>query len=89
MFRRLRSKLRLRFQPVASGARGGFQPECIVLCYLDRYGDGLTGHPLARDEAGRVLQVVDCTDNVIKQFFDTAKQGLWCRVGRAHLMGAT
>ena len=82
---RYHDELRRRFQPGSSGARGGFQPERIVLRYLDRYGDGLTGHPVARDEAGRALQVVERTNNVIEQFFGTAKQGLRRRVGRAHL----
>ena len=82
---RYHDELRQRFQPGSSGARGGFQPERIVLRYLDRYGDGLTGHPVARDEAGRALAVVDRTNNVLEQFFGTAKQGLRRRVGRAHL----
>ena len=82
---RYHDELRRRFQPGSSGARGGFQPERIVLRYLDRYGEGLTGHPVARDEAGRALQVVERTNNVIEQFFGSAKQGLRRRVGRAHL----
>ena len=56
-----------------------------MLRYLDRYGDGLTGHPVARDEAGRAVAVVARTNNVLEQFFGTAKQGLRRRVGRAHL----
>ena len=74
-----------RFQPAPSRARGGCQPERIVLRYLDRYGDGLTGHPVALDEAGRALQVVERINYVIEQFFGIAKQGLQRRVGRAHL----
>ena len=34
---------------------------------------------------GRALAVVDRTNNVLEQFFGTAKQGLRRRVGRAHL----
>ena len=56
-----------------------------MLRYLDRYGDGLSGHPVARDEAGRALAVVHRTNNVLEQFFGAAKQGLRRRVGRAHL----
>ena len=82
---RYHEELRQRFAPRSSGARGGFQPERIVLRYLDRYGDGLSGHPVARDEAGRALAVVGRTNNVIEQFFGAAKQGLRRRVGRAHL----
>ena len=78
-------ELRRRFQPGSSAARGGFQPERIVLRYLDRYGDGLSGHPVARDEAGRAVAVVARTNNVLEQFYGTAKQGLRRRVGRAHL----
>ena len=82
---RYHEDLRRQFGPRSSAARGGFQPERIVLRYLDRYGDGLSGHPVARDEAGRALAVVDRTNNVLEQFFGTAKQGLRRRVGRAHL----
>ena len=42
-------------------------------------------HPVARDEAGRALAVVDRTNNVLEQFFGAAKQELRRRVGRAHL----
>ncbi|MDE0124491.1 MAG: hypothetical protein OXN97_07950, partial [Bryobacterales bacterium] len=82
---RYHEELRQRCKPGSSGARGGFQPERIVLRYPDRYGDGLTGHPVAHDEAGRALAVVDRTNNVLEQFFGAAKQGLRRRVGRAHL----
>ena len=82
---RYHEDLRQRFGPRSPGARGGFQPERIVLRYLDRYGDGLSGHPVARDEAGRALAVAHRTNNVLEQFFGAAKQGLRRRVGRAHL----
>ena len=82
---RYHEELRRRFAPRSAGARRGFQPERIVLRYLDRYGEGLSGHPVARDEAGRALAVVDRTNNVLEQFFGAAKQGLRRRVGRAHL----
>ena len=61
---------------------GSFQPERIVPNYLDRYGDGLSGHPVARDDAGRAVAVVDRTNNVLEQFFASAKQGLRRRLGR-------
>lgn len=79
------NEFRRRFQPRSSSAQGGFQPERIALRYPHRYGDGLTGHPVARDEAGRAPQVVECTNNVIEQFFGSAKQGPRRRVDRADL----
>ena len=83
--RRYHDEFRQEFKPGSFGARGGFLSERIVLRNPDRYGAGLTGHPVARDEAGRALQVVDRTNNAIKHFFGIAKQGLRRRVGRAHL----
>lgn len=62
--------------PTLAAASGPFQPEAIVLKYLDRYGDGLVGHPVLRDAAGRAVAVVDRTNNVIEQSFAIAKQGL-------------
>ena len=56
-----------------------------MLRYLDRYGDGLVGHPVARDAAGRAVAVVDRTNNVIEQSFAVAKRGLRRRLGRTHL----
>ena len=56
-----------------------------MLRYLDCYGNGLAGHPVALDEAGRALQVVDRTNNVLEQFFGTANHGLRRRVSRANL----
>ena len=49
--RRYHEDLRRKFGTGSSGARGGFHPERIVLRYLDRYGDGLSGHPVACDAA--------------------------------------
>ena len=68
-------------QPEAAAARlaadwrATFQPESIVLSYLDRYGEGLVGHPVAPDTTGRAVAVVDRTNNVIEQSFAVAKQG--------------
>ena len=82
---RYHQHLRQRVEAQAADGMGSFQPERIVLNYLDRYGDGLSGHPVARDEAGRAVAVVDRTNNGIEQFFAIAKQGLRRRLGRAHL----
>ena len=61
------------------------RPEAVVLAYLDRYSDSLFGHPVARDPGGRVLAVVERTNNVAEHFFATSKQKLRRRLGRAHL----
>ena len=55
-----------------------------MLSYLDRYGEGLVGHPVARDAAGR-WRSWTALNNVIEQSFALAKQGLRRRLGRAHL----
>ena len=70
---------------LAADGRATFQPESIVLGYLDRYGEGLAGHPVGRDTTGRAEEVVDRTNNVIEQSFAVAKQGLRRRLGRTHL----
>ncbi len=61
------------------------QPEAIVLRYLQRHREHLFGHPAIRDEEGRVVAVVERTNNVPEHHFGTEKQGLRRRVGRAHL----
>ena len=60
------------------------RPEAVVLKYLDRYRDGLFGHPVARVPAGRVLAVVERTNNGAEHLFAIAKQKLRGRLGRAH-----
>ena len=52
---------------------------------MDRYSDGLFGHPAALDPGGRILAVVERTNNVAEHFFAAAKQKLRRRLGRAHL----
>ena len=61
------------------------QPEAIVLRYLQRDRAHLFGHPAIHDEEGRVVAVVERTNNVPEHHFGTEKQGLRRRVGRAHL----
>ena len=82
---RYQQDLRQQVRKRAAAGWESFRPEQIVLNCLDRYGDGLCGHPVARDEAGRAVAVVDRTNNVIEQFLAIAKQGLRRRLGRAHL----
>ena len=60
-------------------------PEAIILAYLDRYRERLFGHPVARDHAGKIVAVVERTNNVAEHFFGADKQRLRRRLGRAHL----
>ena len=83
--RRYRKGLRQRVQAAATQGLGPSRSERIILRYLERYGDGLCGHPVVRDGERRAVAVVDRTNNVIEQFFGRAKQGLRRRLGRAHL----
>lgn len=57
----------------------------LVLDYLQRYGEGVCGHPLVRDSSGRAVAVVARTNNILEQHFASSKQGLRRRLGRAHL----
>ena len=76
-----RQRLRKRVQAAPADTR----PETVVLAYLDRYQDQLFGHPVACDDAGRVVAVVARTNNPAEQFFSQAKRQLRRRLGRAHL----
>ena len=80
-----RLRERVAAQPTRGPAAPDHCPEAVVLQYLDRYSDGLFGHPVARDADGRILAVVDRTNNVAEHFFATSKQRLRRRLGRAHL----
>lgn len=60
-------------------------PDAIVLDYLDRYSGRLFGHPVARNHAGKIVAVVERTNNVAEHFFGADKQRLRRRLGRAHL----
>ena len=80
--RQLRRRVQAHRRP---GTGGGHCPEAIVLDYLDRYRDHLFGHPLVRDEEGRVVAVVERTNNPAEHFFSQAKRELRRRLGRAHL----
>ena len=62
--------------------RTDHRPQAVVLAYLDRYIDGLFGHPVARGPDGQVLAVVERTNNVAEHFFATAKEQLRRRLGR-------
>ena len=79
-----RQALRQRIQDLHDNGQPD-PPEALVLDYLDRYGEQLCGHPVVRDPSGRVVAVVARTNNVLEQFFASAKQGMRRRLGRAHL----
>ncbi len=62
-----------------------FEPEGVILKYLEKYEGHLFGHPTLRNEDGRIVAVVERTNNVPEHFFGEEKRKLRRRVGRAHL----
>jgi len=60
-------------------------PSTVIVKYLDRYGRHLFGHPTRRDGQGRIVAIVERTNNVLEHFFGDEKQHLRRRVGRANL----
>jgi hypothetical protein len=60
-------------------------PEMIILAHLERHGYGLFGHPVLRDDDGRVIAVTERTNNLAEQFFGRIAQQLRRRVGRKNL----
>ncbi|MBC8423706.1 hypothetical protein H8E07_06245 [bacterium] len=76
--------LRTVVGPLAKRKRGR-EPEGVVLGYLEKYRDQLFGHPAIRDEQGRIVAVVERTNNALEHFFGAEKQGLRRRLGRANL----
>ncbi len=61
------------------------RPEAIVLRYLRRHHHQLFGHPAIRDQDGRIVAVVERTNNVLEHRFGGEKQQLRKRLGRAEL----
>lgn len=59
-------------------------PEAIILKYLDRYSPSLFGHPYLVDD-GKIIAVVERTNNVAEHLFGSEKQKLRRRLGRANL----
>jgi hypothetical protein len=64
--------------------RPTFAP-AIILKYLKRYGARLFGHPVELDTDGKVMAIVERTNNVIEHFFGQEKRRLRRRLGRAYL----
>ena len=83
--RRYRKNLRQRVRTAVAQGLGPSRSERIILRYLERYGDGLCGHPVARDGEGRAVAIADRTNNAIERFIGKAIQGLRSRLGHAHL----
>jgi hypothetical protein len=57
----------------------------IILGYLQQYYPFLFGHPWKLDEDGRIVAVVQRTNNAAEHFFGREKQQLRRRVGRGQL----
>jgi hypothetical protein len=68
----------------SKGARST-SPSTVIVKYLDRYGERLFGHPTRRDEEGKIVAIVERTNNVPEHFFGHEKQHLRRRLGRANL----
>jgi hypothetical protein len=60
-------------------------PDAVIAKYLDRYAERLFGHPIRCDEQGRIVAIVERTNNVPEHFFGHEKQHLRRRLGRANL----
>jgi hypothetical protein len=64
---------------------GSSSAEAVILKYLDRYANHLFGHPARHDDDGKIIAVVERTNNLAEHFFGTDKQKLRRRLGRANL----
>jgi hypothetical protein len=60
-------------------------PDAVIAKYLDRYAQRLFGHPIRCDQHGRIVAIVERTNNVPEHFFGHEKQHLRRRLGRANL----
>jgi hypothetical protein len=78
-------ELRERTANTGSDDSSHDSPSRVILKYFERYGKHLFGHPTRRDADGRILAVVERTDNVPEHFFGAEKRKLRRRLGRAHL----
>ncbi len=81
-FTRFREQLRQRMR---QAAKPGTSAESVVLRYLDRYRDQLFRPPVAHDESGRPVAVVERTNNPAEHFFASEKRRLRRRLGHANL----
>ncbi|MCG6859702.1 MAG: hypothetical protein LJE70_00200 [Chromatiaceae bacterium] len=76
-----REQLRKRL----TDSNGSSCAEAVLLKYRDRYADHLFGHPAKHDEDGKIIAVVERTNNLSEHYFGTDKQKLRRRLGRVHL----
>ena len=55
-------------------------PDAVIAKYLDRYAERLFGHPIRCDEQGRIVAIVERTNNVPEHFFGHEKRlcYVWC-----------
>jgi hypothetical protein len=73
---------------IASSQRAGSPStlsSTVIANYLERYRERLFGHPTRRDEEGKIVAIVERTNNVPEHFFGHEKQHLRRRLGRANL----
>jgi hypothetical protein len=81
-FERYHSELRTRV-PATQGHR--HQALQTLLDQLDRVDDQLFGHPVVEDSDGRILRVVERTNNPLEQRFGRNARELRRRTGHRHL----
>jgi hypothetical protein len=83
--REYRAELGERIASEQSKGARSTSPSTVIVKYLDRYGERLFGHPTRRDEEGKIVAIVERTNNVPEHFFGHEKQHLRRRLGRANL----
>jgi hypothetical protein len=83
--RAYRAELAERIASSQSPSAQSTSPSAVVVKYLDRYGERLFGHPTRRDEKGKIVAIVERTNNLPEHFFGHEKQHLRRRLGRANL----
>ena len=83
--REYRAELGERIASEQSKGARSTSPSTVIVNYLDRYRERLFGHPTRRDEEGKIVAIVERTNNVPEHFFGHEKQHLRRRLGRANL----
>jgi len=83
--REYRTELDQRIESSPCASLLSTSPSVVIVKYLDRYREHLFGHPTRRDEEGKIVAIVERTNNVAEHFFGHEKQHLRRRLGRANL----
>lgn len=83
--REYRAELGERIASEQSKGARSTSTSAVIVKYLDRYRERLFGHPTRRDEEGKIVAIVERTNNVPEHFFGHEKQHLRRRLGRANL----